>query len=670
MCNPCFKESSLISDPIFQSTLDMNDLAEIQNLPGPIVVLGAGGFIGSNMFFQLLKAREDVYACGINLQEHWRMAYLPDEIRSHQIVHFDITNDELVTSMFKSLRPQTVFNFCAHGAYEHQNNSDRINEVNLSGVRRLLTTMTQFPVRAFVNAGTSSEYGLNCAAPKEDAEKRPNSEYAISKLSAGEMVRYFGEQRGVPAVHLRIYSVYGPWEEPGRFIPKLVEHGLNGEYPSLVSPEVSRDFVYIDDCLRSFVKVALQICVKEPGAILNVGTGVETTIAKAAEVSAQLFGLKDQPKYGSMRPRKWDLKSWYANTEKLDALLKWKPTFPFALGLQKTLDWEKRYQLREGVKKNSEIGSSRKKISVVVACYKDSQAIPLMYRRLVESLGRSDCNYEIIFVNDASPEGDREAIHQIVDQDPRVIGITHSRNFGSQSAFLSGLQIATGDAVVLFDGDLQDPPEVMEKFIERWKEGFEVVYGQRSERQASSHMRFLYRAFYRLFRSLADIEIPLDAGDFSLIDRKVVDKILTFKERDFFLRGIRAWVGYKQVGVPYYRPERMFGKSTNSFWKNIWWAKKGIFSFSSKPLDYIERLGLLVFFGSVLLGAFYLLYYFLGGSSAPKGITTLIILVLGLGGLQILSISVLGEYIRKIVEEVKGRPHFIRTEIYRNKSTK
>ena len=185
-------------------------------------------------------------------------------------------------------------------------------------------------------------------------------------------------------------------------------------------------------------------------------------------------------------------------------------------------------------------------------------------------------------------------IRAISRKDHRVIGISHSRNFGSQATFRSGLEIAGRNACVLLDGDLQDPPELIEQFVGKWREGYDVVFGRRIKRQAPLYMQLAYKAFYRIFDYFSYISIPHDAGDFSLMDRKVVQWILRFPERDLFLRGVRAYAGFRQTGIDYVRPERMFGTSTNSLLKNIGWAKKGIFSFSNTPLN------ILVFAGSVL----------------------------------------------------------------------
>ena len=201
-------------------------------------------------------------------------------------------------------------------------------------------------------------------------------------------------------------------------------------------------------------------------------------------------------------------------------------------------------------------------------------------------------DYEIIFVNDNSPDNAREVLAALAARDPRVVVINHSRNFGSQSAFTSGMRIATGDAVILLDGDLQDPPELIESFYQKWLEGYDVVYGERVQREATWFLQIAYKAFYRLFRSASYVPIPLDAGDFSLIARRVVEALNSLPENNRFMRGLRAWVGYRQTGVPYVRPERMFGRTTNSLLKNLGWARKAILSFSYAPLDLITWLAL------------------------------------------------------------------------------
>jgi len=299
------------------------------------------------------------------------------------------------------------------------------------------------------------------------------------------------------------------------------------------------------------------------------------------------------------------------------------------------------------------------KLSAIIAIYLDAPAVPHMYRRLVRVFTKLDVCYEIIFVNDRSPDNAREVLAELARQDRRVVVINHTRNFGSQNAFTSGMEIATGDAVILLDGDLQDPPELIEAFYKKWREGYEVVYGERIQREASPSMQFLYKAFYRIFRHVAYVPIPLDAGDFSLLDRRVVDTLKSLPENNRFLRGLRAWVGYRQIGVPYTRPERMFGRTTNSFLKNLAWAQKAIFSFSYMPLEIINWLALVIvllaLLGIVAQFALRLLF----PTIAPSGFTTLIILILFMGGIQLLCLSIIGSYLSHIYDEVKRRPPFL-----------
>lgn len=223
--------------------------------------------------------------------------------------------------------------------------------------------------------------------------------------------------------------------------------------------------------------------------------------------------------------------------------------------------------------------------------------------------------------------------------------------------------MATGDAVILLDGDLQDPPELIPRFVERWLEGHEIVYGERVERDAPRLMRTGYRLFYRLFRRVSYVDVPLDAGDFSLMSRRVVDLLDQLPERQRFIRGLRAWVGFEQTGVPYKRPERRFGRTTNSLLKNVGWARKGILSFSYAPLDLIAWLALLTVGASFLGIAMQVTLRLTFPDLAPRGFTTVILVILFLGGIQLLCLAIIGSYLAHIFEEVKGRPAYVVDEI-------
>ena len=282
-----------------------------------------------------------------------------------------------------------------------------------------------------------------------------------------------------------------------------------------------------------------------------------------------------------------------------------------------------------------------------------------MYDRLKNVFAKIGARYEIIFVNDCSPDNADEVLADLARQDPNVVVIRHSRNFGSQNAFTSGMRIATGDAVVLLDGDLQDPPELIEQFHRKWLEGYDVVFGVRVKREATRFLQVAYKAFYRVFRAASYVPMPLDAGDFSLIDRRVVDALNSLPENNRFLRGLRTWVGFKQIGVPYVRPERMFGTTTNSLLRNLGWARKAIFSFSYAPIDLMTGLAFVVVVISLLAAVFQIVARILDPALVPSGFTTLIVIILFLSGVQLLCFSVIGSYLAHIYDEVKRRPPYV-----------
>lgn len=309
---------------------------------------------------------------------------------------------------------------------------------------------------------------------------------------------------------------------------------------------------------------------------------------------------------------------------------------------------------------------SKPVLSAVIACYKDAPAIPLMHAGLTEVFRSLGVDYEIIFVNDASPDDAAAVLARLVSEDEHVTAVEHSRNFGSQNAFVSGMQVATGDAVVLLDGDLQDPPALIAEFYAKWREGHDVVYGRRGQREGSALLALCCRVFYRVFRSASSVPMPLDAGDFSLMDRKVVNQLLALPETEQFLRGLRAWVGFDQVGVDYVRPRRRFGRSTHSWLANVWWAKKGIFSFTFAPIELFGYLAAALTSLAFMAGVFQVVDV-VRHPARSHASSTIAILIAFFGSLNLLAIATIGEYLIKIFEEVKGRPKFIRKSIRRGR---
>ncbi len=628
-------------------------------LQGPILVIGAGGFIGANLFRQILQYRNDVFASTSKPYIPWRL----DDISPKNILHCNIIKKHELELLFETHNFKTIFDLAAYGAYSKQDNVDLIYETNFMGLLNLLELNSKFAIRAFVHAGSSSEYGLNCEAPAESAEMIPNSHYAVTKVGAAHMIKYYGILKEMPVVNLRYYSIYGAYEEPDRLIPTLLRKGMNGEYPPLVQPDISRDFVYIDDAVLATLMCANADFTRLRGESLNIASGKKTTIRDIAAASKQLFNLEKDPVWGDFPNRKWDLKDWYGNPALAKELIGWEATTPLAEGLSQTAEWQKDYSKPLYEKKLVQ-DKIRHKLTAVIACYKDGQAIPIMHQRLTDTFTKIGVDYEIIFVNDCSPDNTADVLQEIVNRDDHVIAIEHSRNFGSQSAFLSGMQLSTGDGVILLDGDLQDPPELIEEFYKEYLNGFDVIYGRRVAREGSQQLALFYKLFYRIFRSVSFVPIPVDAGDFSLMDRKVVNELISMPETDQFLRGLRAWVGFRQTGVDYVRPERMFGVTTNNWRKNLGWARKAIFSFSFVPLELLTYAGIaLTGFSFVAIIIQIALYFLWPGT--PHGITTIIVLILFFGGLNMMAVSIIGEYQGKILEEAKKRPKFIRRQVYR-----
>jgi dolichol-phosphate mannosyltransferase len=303
-----------------------------------------------------------------------------------------------------------------------------------------------------------------------------------------------------------------------------------------------------------------------------------------------------------------------------------------------------------------------KKLSIIIACYKDAEAIPVMHKRICDLNIADEIELEIIFVNDGSPDLSQMQLLEIGTKDARVIGIKHTRNFGSQAAFLSGMKISTGDAIVIMDGDLQDPPEMILDFIQYWQDGYEVVYGIRESREAPIYMQFFYKIFYRIFSKLSSFKVPKDAGDFSLMDRKVVNFLLSLQEREPFLRALRAYFGGKSVGVKYRRPERMFGKSTNSLLSNLGWASKGLVAVSRIPLNLVAGISLItvpIFMGMLILIIFL-------NAQIRELIILFNIILSSLFILNLIQSSVIAIYLGKVMEDTKQRPLFIVDSIIRN----
>lgn len=297
-------------------------------------------------------------------------------------------------------------------------------------------------------------------------------------------------------------------------------------------------------------------------------------------------------------------------------------------------------------------------LSVVVPAYNEEAVLPEFYARLTAVFDTLEGGCEVLFVDDGSRDRTPEILAGFAARDPRVRVLGFTRNFGHQAALCAGLDHCRGQAVVMIDADLQDPPELIREFLEHWRRGYQVVYGQRLRLEEGQLKRFVYHIFYRLLRLLANIDIPLDTGDFSLVDRAVVQHLRALPERTRFLRGLRSWVGLRQMGLEYRRQARTRGESKYSLAKLFKLAFDGIFSFSTVPLKLALFTGLLASAGG-FLGVVVVSWLRLTHEFDLPGWTSLTVIVLFLGGIQLFTAGIMGEYIARIYEEVKRRPLYL-----------
>jgi dolichol-phosphate mannosyltransferase len=357
----------------------MTDLqAHIRALRGPILVTGASGFIGANLFRAVLAVRSDVYAA-VRRGKNWRL----QDISVDRLVAVDLNDFASTKNMVNGLQPQTIFDCAAYGAYSFEEDGGLIYQTNFQSIVNLIGMLEGRPFAAFVHAGSSSEYGTNCSAPSEDSACQPNSHYAVSKVAVANYLRYMGKHKAFPCANLRLYAVYGPYEDTSRLIPNVLRQALAGKLPPFVDARTSRDFIHVDDVTAAFVRTATAMQPELFGESFNIGTGHKTTIAELAETSRRVFGVAAEPKFGTMEGRAWDLADWYADPRKAIAKLGWKPQVSLEDGLRRTAEWVKTLSDAEhaaATKRDPNV--RRRSVSAIIACYKDGQAIPVMHRRL------------------------------------------------------------------------------------------------------------------------------------------------------------------------------------------------------------------------------------------------------------------------------------------------
>jgi dolichol-phosphate mannosyltransferase len=303
---------------------------------------------------------------------------------------------------------------------------------------------------------------------------------------------------------------------------------------------------------------------------------------------------------------------------------------------------------------------SQKHIAIVIPFLNEEGNLPELYRRVSAVFEKEPEEVRFVFVDDGSTDGSVQWLQKTQQNDPRVGILQLSRNFGHQIAITAGMDYANADAVVIIDADLQDPPEAIADLLVKWREGFEVVYAVRRSREGETWIKkFLAASFYRVFHQMAKINVPMDAGDFRLVDRSVVDALKEVRELHRFMRGLTCWVGFRQCAVEYDRAARLTGETKYPVWKSVRLAWDGITSFSAKPLQWMMNLGLLVALISALLSIRIIWQKLSGSGDLVSGWASLSVLILFLGGVQLVALGLLGQYISRIFDESKKRPLYI-----------
>lgn len=298
-------------------------------------------------------------------------------------------------------------------------------------------------------------------------------------------------------------------------------------------------------------------------------------------------------------------------------------------------------------------------LSVVIPVYNSAKIFPELHRRLVKTLSDTVPSYEIIAVVDGCTDSSAEIIEMLTKENPSLKMVELSRNFGHQTAITAGLQLSSGEMVMVMDDDLEDQPELLPKFLSKAREGYDVVYGIRKKRKVSIPRRMAFSFFYRLMNRLSDIDMPYDSGDFCLMKRSIVDALNAMPETNRYIRGLRAWLGLRQVGIEYERGRRPIGQSGYRLINYIKLGMDGILSFSYKPLTLLSIFGFTIALASFLAGMRLILLKFIGRTIIVPGWASIMVAVLFIGGVQLISVGILGQYIARIYDEVKKRPKFI-----------
>jgi polyisoprenyl-phosphate glycosyltransferase len=633
-----------------------------------IFITGAGGFIGSALTDRLVREGHEVH---VLLRPGGRYQRLSG-IRNQLVVHEGTVNRaDLLNNIVKRVQPERIFHLAATGLQGHDN-TDSIRETNILGTMNLLRSTESVSYRSLIHVGSGIEYGHHETAIPEGTPARPAGEYATSKAAA-TMLALAEAQRGKPVTVVRIFQAYGPGELQHRLVPSCFLAMMRGQQPEIAHPEYLRDFVYIDDIVELLIRASE--CEAARGAILHAATGNETCLADVVKLMKSIAGYEQPaiaPDTESVRQpgRNPGPVHYCGSVSRTTQLTGWKPRTDLRQGLEQTWNWlqnlpDDRTNHEESARNRrtyhatgrvalgwraGNVADNTGMLSLIVPVFNEEEVLESTARtlnQLLESLHRP---YEVIIVDNGSIDQTPEIAATICQQDRHWKYIRLSRNFGYQNSITAGMLASVGDAVMVIDVDLQDPPELIPVFLKHWESGYDVVYGIRERRIGESWLRIWPTMLaMRLITWMSDdIKLPAHSGDFRLISARVREALRQLPETNRYTRGIIHWLGFRQIGVPYTRRGRVLGTSKVNWRYLIDFTFNAIVNWSVRPLR-IFSLG-----GAAILGICCILGIL--GLSGAISFGLIETLLLFNAGFLSCGIGVLGEYIAKIHHESKRRP--------------
>lgn len=610
-----------------------------------------------------------------------------------EALQLDVCDPQSVEEAFRRILPSTVIHCASYGVNYADQDPDLAMKVNICGSLRVLESAARYGTKRVVHIGSCFEYGDQAGPISEGAPLNPTAIYGATKAAVTLLLRERAKGLGIDLMVLRPFGMWGPGEPRHRLIPQVVEACLDGRPLKLTACEILRDYTYVEDMAEKILALATLPQVAR-GMVINVGSGRGVQLRDFVLSVARVLKGEQLMHFGQLAYRPTEMMSLVADVEQSRRLLGASREILLADGVNRMVTslvasrspaspHSVAYDVgaspmrtfAESVSDNpcerpelplseaKEVRPGRQLLSIVVPCYNEEEVIGETVKRLTLLCTQiADLDVELIFVNNDSSDSTWTQLKRFAEREPRIKLISLARNFGYQISTTAGIDAARGDAVVIMDADLQDPPELVVEMIGKWREGYDVVYGTRSTRLGESPLRMLITSwFYRLLNRISDVPIPLDTGDFRLMSRNVVNTLKAMPERDRFIRGMVSWIGFRQTAIPYRRAERFAGESKFPWSSLFSFAFDGITSFSTAPLRICAALGL--FCASLaLFGILYALYIRLFTDTQVEGWAALMISVLFVGGVQLLSLGILGEYIGRIYNESKHRPLYVARE--------